>query len=155
MTATDLMPTVTAERRAFGDVLEGLTEAEWNAPSLCAGWRVRDVAAHLTLAHSGAADALPALLSFPLTVMAGTEDTKTTGRFFPKGPKSLKQGPTRYARAHRYLATAREAAARHAATLAWQVIDVPGVGHDGRRMSDAAAPFIAETLRRHATTPLE
>jgi hypothetical protein len=29
---------------------------------------------------------LPALLSFPLTIMAGTEDTKTSGRFFPKRP---------------------------------------------------------------------
>jgi hypothetical protein len=32
------------------------------------------------------------------------------------------------------------------------VIDVPGVGHDGRRMSDAAAPLIAEALQRRAHT---
>ena len=29
---TDLMPTVTAERRAFGDVLQGLSGADWDAP---------------------------------------------------------------------------------------------------------------------------
>ena len=46
---TDLMPTITAERRAFGDVLEGLTEADWDAPSLCDGWRVREVVAHMTM----------------------------------------------------------------------------------------------------------
>ena len=92
-----------------------------------------------------------ALLTFPLTIMAGTADIKTTGRFFPKGPKSLKQGPTRYARAHTYLRTGQEAAAELGVALAWQVIDVPEVGHDGRRMSDAAAPLIAEALRSGLT----
>ena len=99
-------------------------------------------------------DALPALLQFPLTIMAGTEDTKTTGRFFPKGPKSLRQGPTRYARAHTYLANGRQAAREHGAALGWRVIDVPGVGHDGRRMSDAAAPVIAEALSALRDDPL-
>jgi hypothetical protein len=99
-------------------------------------------------ATEATADTLPAFLAFPLTVMAGTEDTKTTGRFFPKGPKSLRQGATRYARAHTYLAAARKAASEQAAALAWRVIDVPGVGHDGKRMSAAAAPLIAEALHR-------
>src|SRR5205823_6868785 len=31
-------------------------------------------------------DGLRRLLEFPITVMTGTRDTKTTGRFFPKGP---------------------------------------------------------------------
>jgi hypothetical protein len=90
--------------------------------------------------------------------MAGTNDTKTTGRFFPKGPKSLKQGPTRYARAHAYLDMARDAASALGIPLAWQVIDVQGVGHDGKAMSNAAAPVIAESLHRSAAssaTPLD
>lgn len=49
MTAPGLMPTVTAQRRAFGDVLEGLPESDWDAPSLCSGWRVREVVAHMTM----------------------------------------------------------------------------------------------------------
>jgi hypothetical protein len=93
-------------------------------------------------------DDLRTLLAFPLTIMTGTADTKTTGRFFPKGPKSMKQGPTRHARAHSYLRTGQAAAAALGVPLAWTVIDVPDVGHDGRRMSDAAAPLIAEALRR-------
>ncbi len=93
-------------------------------------------------------DDLRALLAFPLTIMAGTADIKTTGRFFPKGPKSLKQGPTRHARAHTYLQTGQRAAADLGVSLGWSVIDVPNVGHDGRRMSDAAAPLIAEALHR-------
>jgi uncharacterized protein (TIGR03083 family) len=35
-----------AERLEFADFLAGLTAEQWAAPSLCAGWTVRDVAAH-------------------------------------------------------------------------------------------------------------
>jgi hypothetical protein len=98
-------------------------------------------------------DDLRTLLTFPLTIMAGTADTKTTGRFFPKGPKSLKQGPTRHARAHAYLRVGQATAGDLGVSVAWKVIDVPDVGHDGRRMSDAAAPVIAEALSRSVTTP--
>ncbi|MEU8656075.1 maleylpyruvate isomerase family mycothiol-dependent enzyme [Actinoplanes philippinensis] len=38
------------QRRAVADLLAGLPAAGWELPSLCAGWRVRDVAAHLALA---------------------------------------------------------------------------------------------------------
>jgi uncharacterized protein (TIGR03083 family) len=36
-------------RRELADLLEGLTAAQWEEPSLCAGWRVREVAAHVAL----------------------------------------------------------------------------------------------------------
>jgi hypothetical protein len=90
---------------------------------------------------------LPELLQLPLTIMAGTEDTKTTGRFFPKGPKSLRQGPHRHARAHVYHDMGQAAAVRLGVPFRWRLLDVPGVGHDGRRMSDAAAPVVAAALR--------
>lgn len=90
--------------------------------------------------------ALRDLLGFPITVMAGTADTKTTGRFFPKGPRSMRQGPTRWHRAHSYVRAGREAAATLGVACAWRVIDVADVGHDGRRMSEAAAPVIAAAL---------
>ncbi len=91
-------------------------------------------------------DRLRDILAFPMTIMAGTEDTKTTGRFFPKGPRSNRQGATRYERAHSYLRAGQAAAEALGVTCAWRVIDVPGVGHQGRGMSDAAAPLIAERL---------
>ena len=37
------------QRRVLADVLDGRDEAEWNQPSLCSEWRVRDVAAHIAL----------------------------------------------------------------------------------------------------------
>ena len=35
-----------AEREDFADFLAGLAPEQWRSPSLCAGWSVRDVAAH-------------------------------------------------------------------------------------------------------------
>lgn len=35
------------ERAALADLLESLTPQEWDAPSLCDGWRVREVAGHV------------------------------------------------------------------------------------------------------------
>ncbi|MBB3036553.1 maleylpyruvate isomerase family mycothiol-dependent enzyme [Hoyosella altamirensis] len=37
------------ERLHLADMLESLTPNEWDAPSLCEGWLVRDVAAHVAL----------------------------------------------------------------------------------------------------------
>ena len=96
------------------------------------------------------AAALRALLAFRITVMAGTRDVETTGRFFPKGPRSMRQGATRYERAHNYVRNGRAAAAAMGAECAWTLIDVPDVGHDGRRMSAAAAPIVAAALRAAA-----
>ena len=58
------------QRLAVADLLAGLDATQWEADSLCAGWRVRDVAAHLTLvslpppARSLAADLVRARGSF-------------------------------------------------------------------------------------------
>src|SRR5690242_8889496 len=41
---------IARERRSLADLLAGLTPAQWDAPSLCAGWRIRDVAAHVAMA---------------------------------------------------------------------------------------------------------
>lgn len=38
-----------AERRRLVAVLEGLSPEQWGSPSLCAGWRVREVVAHITM----------------------------------------------------------------------------------------------------------
>ncbi len=52
ITTTDIWPTVHAERAALAADLAGLTDAQWDAPSLCTGWSVRDVLAHLSAAAS-------------------------------------------------------------------------------------------------------
>ncbi len=40
---------IAAERRELADVFDRLHHSQWNAPSLCAGWRVREVVAHMSL----------------------------------------------------------------------------------------------------------
>jgi uncharacterized protein (TIGR03083 family) len=46
----DLQPAIAAEFLALADLLETLPEAGWDTPSLCDGWRVREVVAHMTMA---------------------------------------------------------------------------------------------------------
>lgn len=46
----ELWQIVDRERAGLADLLEGLSPAEWETPTRCGDWRVRDVAAHLTLA---------------------------------------------------------------------------------------------------------
>jgi uncharacterized protein (TIGR03083 family) len=38
------------QRRVLADLLAGLTDEQWEHPSLCSEWRVRDVAGHVALA---------------------------------------------------------------------------------------------------------
>jgi uncharacterized protein (TIGR03083 family) len=47
---TSLQPAVAAEFAALADLLDRATEAQWDTPSLCEGWRVREVVAHMTMA---------------------------------------------------------------------------------------------------------
>jgi uncharacterized protein (TIGR03083 family) len=37
------------QRLSLADLLEGLSDEQWNVPSLCEGWRVKDVAAHVAM----------------------------------------------------------------------------------------------------------
>ena len=43
-------PTIDRLRRDAANLLEDLTPQEWRSPSLCEGWTVREVAAHLSVA---------------------------------------------------------------------------------------------------------
>jgi uncharacterized protein (TIGR03083 family) len=40
---------IAAQRAELAEVLAGLPGPSWDEPSLCAGWRVREVAAHITM----------------------------------------------------------------------------------------------------------
>lgn len=46
---TDTFALIATQRRAVADVLESLDPHEWSSPSLCEGWRIQEVAAHLTM----------------------------------------------------------------------------------------------------------
>ncbi|MEU1944813.1 maleylpyruvate isomerase family mycothiol-dependent enzyme [Streptomyces sp. NPDC020125] len=59
MDLVDIRRAIAAERRELADLLDTLTAEQWDAPSLCAGWRVREVAAHMSM---GFRYPLPAVL---------------------------------------------------------------------------------------------
>ena len=56
MTQDELTLAITAERQDIADVLAALPEPAWDQPTLCAGWRVRELVAHITMPfrYSGA-----------------------------------------------------------------------------------------------------
>lgn len=51
MNVDQIWASVDAQRRGLADLIETFDTRQWMAPSLCDGWRVRDVAAHLTHSH--------------------------------------------------------------------------------------------------------
>lgn len=62
MDRTAVWDAVHQERSALADLLETLTPQEWEHPTLCPGWAVRDVAAHvISSPQFGTADLVAAL----------------------------------------------------------------------------------------------
>lgn len=61
----DVWAAIDLQRRRTADLLDGLSEEQWGRPSLCQGWTVRDVAAHLTLQQMGPGAALLSALRHP------------------------------------------------------------------------------------------
>ena len=51
MNTDEIWRCVDDQRSELAGLLEGLNSEQWTAASLCDGWRVRDVAAHLTHSH--------------------------------------------------------------------------------------------------------
>jgi uncharacterized protein (TIGR03083 family) len=49
MTDADIERWIADGRRELADVLDRLTPAQWRSPSLCEGWAIRDVVAHITM----------------------------------------------------------------------------------------------------------
>src|SRR5213076_3249686 len=47
--ATDLQPLITSTYVALADLLAALPAGKWDTASLCEGWRVREVVAHMTM----------------------------------------------------------------------------------------------------------
>ena len=56
---------IDAHRLLTADLLGSLSDAQWRQPSLCEGWTVRDVAAHLTLQQLGVRELLFGALRHP------------------------------------------------------------------------------------------
>ena len=63
MNTEDIWRAVDAERSSLAELLEHLTASQWRHASLCQGWQVRDVVAHLAIsAHAHVGRILVSLL---------------------------------------------------------------------------------------------
>ena len=79
MTQTDtpdqLWAAIDDQRTRTADLLATLTAAQWAEPSLCEGWTVRDVAAHLTLQQETIGSILAFTLRHPGVLSADLNHT--------------------------------------------------------------------------------
>lgn len=66
MEREDQWQVISQQRRVLADLLAGLDEDQWERPSLCAQWRIKDVAAHVALAPQS--PGLPAILGKAMRV---------------------------------------------------------------------------------------
>jgi hypothetical protein len=80
-------------------------------------------------------------LAYPLTIFAGDRDIDSSAENLPNHTEARRQGPHRFARAHFYLERGREAADTLGVPCHWRLVTVPGIGHQGMRMSAFAAKY--------------
>ncbi|MGH3315635.1 MAG: maleylpyruvate isomerase family mycothiol-dependent enzyme [Nocardioidaceae bacterium] len=66
---------IDTERSRLADLLESLPQEAWDQPSLCEGWSVRDVGAHLTFAHARLRDVAWPAVSARFRFNAMVKDT--------------------------------------------------------------------------------
>jgi uncharacterized protein (TIGR03083 family) len=64
LTDDQIWAAIDAQRLRVCDLLDLLTDEEWRHSSLCDGWTVRDVAAHLTLQQATWGQALPKIVKY-------------------------------------------------------------------------------------------
>ena len=69
MDLDELWTEIDAQRIRLCDLLADLDAADWQVGSLCAGWTVRDVAAHLTLQQAGLRDVLGMMRGNPRSAL--------------------------------------------------------------------------------------
>lgn len=80
----DMWAVVAAERGALAEDLEGLSDSQWDSPSLCSGWTVQDVLAH----QSATASLSPATFFLRLAGKGFSFDT------FARGEIARQKGAT-------------------------------------------------------------
>jgi len=86
-------------------------------------------------------DDIARLLAYPLVIFSGDRDIDTGSENLPRHDAAMSQGPHRLARSQSFLDYGQAAAARLGLPCNWRRVVVPGVAHEGMRMSDFAARY--------------
>ena len=79
-----------------------------------------------------------------MIILLGEQDIQTDGGHLPKSREALAQGANRLERGKNFHALAKSQAAQAGIDLQWKLVTVPGVGHNSREMSKAAARILLE-----------
>lgn len=69
-----------------------------------------------------------------LVLIAGSADTITNSKNFPKLPVAMAQGSTRFERSKRFYKASQELAQKLGCPFRLQWVEIPGVGHAGKAM---------------------
>ncbi|MGE0355356.1 MAG: hypothetical protein AB7P08_00435 [Burkholderiales bacterium] len=108
-------------------------------------WRGDKVAAKYpySLVESPAGEReLRQALARKVFVLLGEADTKTDDPDLERSDGAMKQGANRVERGENFFGAASGAAAALGVKLGWELSYVPGVGHEGGKMSAAAADIV-------------
>ena len=131
----DIRDMIAAERTELAELLAGLPAPRWDEPTLCAGWRVREVVAHVTM---------------PFRYGRGRfalELAKSGGRFNPMADRCARRDAGVMSPGE--LAEALRSNANHP----WQP---PGGGYEGALTHDVIHGLdITEALRLGRGVPLD
>ena len=90
----------------------------------------------------GGAELLRKALARKLVVLVGENDNDPDAENMSKSDGAMKEGATRLDRAEAFFKTATTAANDLGVKLAWDLVEVPGVAHNGSSMSKAAAEAV-------------
>jgi len=100
---------IVAERLRLADLLDELSDGDWEQPSLCAGWSARDVAAHMTLQQLGARGAAGMMITYRGdTDRAIRESARKRSAAWPTGKIIAEIRGTAGSRRHNFGVTYRE-----------------------------------------------
>jgi pimeloyl-ACP methyl ester carboxylesterase len=80
-------------------------------------------------------------LGYPLVIFSGDRDNDGTTENFPRHESAMAQGPNRFARAQFYIERGHAEAAKLGVPCRWSRVVVPGVAHEGMRMSAFAGNY--------------
>lgn len=92
MNRDEVWQAIDGERLSLADLFGSLSADEWETESLCTGWRVRDVAAHLTLAHMGMLPGVLAMLRARGNLNRMIRDTAVRQARLPTGQYAVLLG---------------------------------------------------------------
>lgn len=96
-----------------------------------------------SLARSRAGEAqLRQALAKHFVLMLGERDTDPDAKNLNKSPGAMRQGASRFERGENFYKAVTAAAQVLGVKLAWELVEVPNVAHDGAAMSRAAADAI-------------